>query len=113
MQIHPTFHISKLRRFVPNTIPSRKTGPPPEPEIVNGQERYEVEAILDSRLRRQKLEYLVKWKNFPRSENTWEPEENVDGADASIAEFYRLNPSAPRRISAAAFAAMNFRPLIC
>ena len=37
---------------------------------------YEVEEILDSRVSGRgggKLEYLIKWKNYPREELSWEP----------------------------------------
>ena len=69
MKIHPVFHVSRLRRFVPDPIPGRHPPPPPEPEIVNGEERYEVESIENSRLRRGKMEYLVKWKGYTRENN--------------------------------------------
>jgi hypothetical protein len=32
---------------------------PPPPEIVGGEERYEVEEIINSRMRGRKLQYLV------------------------------------------------------
>lgn len=35
---------------------------------------YDVEEILESRLRRGKIQYLVKWADYPLSEATWEPE---------------------------------------
>ena len=59
---------------------------------------YEVEQIIDSRLQRGKLQYLVKWKNYPIEESTWEPEDNLKKAKATIAKFHKENPSAPRRI---------------
>lgn len=31
--------------------------------------------------------YLVKWKNYPDSENTWEPRKNLKGALALVREF--------------------------
>ena len=37
---------------------------------------YEVEEIEDHRVNQGKLEYLVKWKGYDRSENTWEREDN-------------------------------------
>ena len=40
-------------------------------------EYFEVERILDSRERKGVTEYLIKWKNYDESHNSWEPESNV------------------------------------
>ncbi|KAM7344427.1 chromobox protein homolog 3-like [Cochliomyia hominivorax] len=37
-----------------------------------------VEKILSSRMRNRRLEYLLKWKGFDDSENSWEPAKNLD-----------------------------------
>jgi len=43
------------------------------------EERFEVEAILDSKEDGDQRLYLIKWKGFEKEEdNTWEPEENID-----------------------------------
>merc|ERR1712135_65080 len=42
------------------------------------EEEYTVEKILDKRTRGGKTEYLIKWEGYPDSENTWEPDENLD-----------------------------------
>ncbi|OXA45465.1 heterochromatin protein 1 [Folsomia candida] len=34
---------------------------------------YMVEAIQGQRTRQGRLEYLVKWENYPKEDNTWEP----------------------------------------
>lgn len=40
-------------------------------------EFYEVERIIKKRRHRSRgLEYFVKWRNFPTSDNTWEPASN-------------------------------------
>lgn len=38
-----------------------------------------VEKIVDKRITPEgKVEYLIKWRSYPNSDNTWEPEENCD-----------------------------------
>ena len=56
---------------------------------------YEVEEILNSRLYRDKLQYLIKWKDYLPSENKWVPATNVQ-AKRLINAFHRKNPSAVR-----------------
>uniref|UniRef100_A0A0N5CBA2 Chromo domain-containing protein n=1 Tax=Strongyloides papillosus TaxID=174720 RepID=A0A0N5CBA2_STREA len=38
---------------------------------------YIVEKLLNSRIRKNKKEYLVKWKEWGPKHNTWEPEDNI------------------------------------
>jgi hypothetical protein len=51
--------------------------------MIEGQEEYEVESIVGHRQfgRGKKLHYLIKWKGYPASDNTWEPEEDVHAPD--------------------------------
>ena len=60
---HPVFHVSLLEPHVPNTFPRRVVAPPP----VDGVSKFEVHSILDSRVRRRKLEYLVDWVGYDAS----------------------------------------------
>ena len=46
----PVFNVIKLVPAPADPIPGCQVAPPPLPELVNGEEHYELETILDSRL---------------------------------------------------------------
>jgi len=49
-RIHPIFHASLLDPYWANKIEGRRQTTPPPLGIVNGEVKYEVEAVLDSRI---------------------------------------------------------------
>ena len=51
MKIHPVFTQSKLQLYSPPTIPGQSITPQ-GPVVIEGEERYNVEAILNSKLTR-------------------------------------------------------------
>ena len=103
------FHVSKLKESLEDKNLHGPAQDPPPPEIINNQEEYEVETILDSRVSgRQGLQYLVKWKGYGNEENSWEPVTNLKHSKELIAEFHRLHPQAPLNI-ARAFFSIPFR----
>lgn len=51
------------------------------------EEEYVVERIIDKRIVDGQIEYFLKWKGYPESENTWEPRENLVGAPKLIKSF--------------------------
>uniref|UniRef100_A0A8K9UWS4 Chromo domain-containing protein n=3 Tax=Euteleosteomorpha TaxID=1489388 RepID=A0A8K9UWS4_ONCMY len=42
-----------------------------------GEHVFAVEGIEKKRIRKGKIEYLVKWRGWSPKYNTWEPEENI------------------------------------
>jgi len=74
IQKHRTFPVSLLHAAAEDPLTGQVT-PPPLPVIVEGEDTWEVEKILDSRRMRGQLQYLVKWRGF--ADPTWEPEENL------------------------------------
>ena len=48
---------------------------------------YQLEAIRDRRTSLGRVQYLIKWKDFPEEQNTWEPLTNLPNHSKEIAEF--------------------------
>ena len=71
-RIHNTFHVSLLTPYL-ETLAHRPNFFRPPPDLINGEEEQEVECILDHHFfgRNWKLQYLIKWKGFPDSNNEW------------------------------------------
>src|SRR5260221_5720337 len=89
MKVHPVFHNSLLKPYT-ETMAHGPNFELPTPEIVEGEEgHYEIERILTSHpTRNQKsTQYLVKWKGYPDSENSWIPEKELSHAKELLAKF--------------------------
>ncbi|MBW0553541.1 hypothetical protein O181_093256 [Austropuccinia psidii MF-1] len=94
--IHPVFHISLIQPVKISTIPNRHQEPPP-PIIIEEGEEWEVSQILDSKLKRVKLWYLVEWKGFIQDpeNSTWEPTENLNNCPELVKDVHSLYPDKP------------------
>ena len=71
MKIHNVFHIDLLLPYKETEAYGTPfTRPPP---IIDSEEEYEIEAILDARRkgRGHQLQYLVHWKGYPHSDDSW------------------------------------------
>ncbi|XP_077148729.1 uncharacterized protein LOC143809564 [Ranitomeya variabilis] len=65
--------------------------PPPQPVVIDGQEQFVVEEIIDSRIRRNRLQYLIRSQGYPPEEDFWEPVENIN-AQQKISRFHQRFP---------------------
>ena len=96
-RLHPVFHNSLLSPYKETTAHGPNYTRPP-PEIVGEEdEHYEVENILQSRLspNRRGIQYLVKWKGYPSSENSWLPASQTKHTAELVQQFHSRNPKAP------------------
>ena len=73
----------------------------PPPDLIDGVEEYKVEQILDSRChgRGRKVQYLVKWKGYPDSDNQWVNWDDMH-ADEALEVFKKHHPTAITHIRA-------------
>ncbi|KAL0195094.1 hypothetical protein M9458_008666, partial [Cirrhinus mrigala] len=96
-RISPTFHMSLLKpagrpEGVENLEGTAPQGP--TPLIIDGEEVYRVNTILDSRRRRGRLQYLVDWEDFGPEERSWVPAEDI--LDPSLTtDFHASHPDRP------------------
>jgi hypothetical protein len=109
--IHPVFHIDLLTPYK-ETIMHGPNFTRPTPELIDGEEEYSIEKILDSWHfgRRQRLQYLVKWEGYPDAENMWVDKDDVF-ADDKVREFKASNPNAITHIRGASSAKSSHPPL--
>ena len=61
--------------------------------------KWKVDYIVDSCLKRKKLEYLVHWKGYDNSDHTWEPKSNLRNAKDAIRDFHASHSSTPCTLS--------------
>ena len=84
--IDNNFHVSLLRPAALG-FPDQQQPRPPPVELATEEEdaSYEVEEILDVRVRRGRSQYLVRWTGY--NDPTWESEENLDNCEELLREF--------------------------
>jgi hypothetical protein len=109
--IHPVFHIDLLMPYRETTM----HGPNftrPAPELIDGEEEYAVEKILDSRhfSRRQCLQYLVKWEGYPDSDNMWVDKDDIS-ADDKVWDFKASNPESEVHLRQAHVVSIPYPPI--
>lgn len=93
LKIDNNFHVSFLKPAVIEYPSQHNEAPPPIEITPSGHEVHEVEAILDSRIRRKKVQYLVRWTGT--NDTTWEPWEHLYNCRESIVDFHKAYPDAP------------------
>jgi len=96
-QLHPVFNVVKLSAAPEDLILERRPQTPLPPIVVDGEEEWEVEEILDSCWYRKRFQFLVKWKGFSKEHNSWEAASDVKAPDL-VTEYYRKHLAAPRHI---------------
>ena len=85
MRIHLVVNVSQIVRYKEQMKGQKKEeGKPIE---VEGVEEWKVEKILNKKMIRGVVKYLIQWKSFMVEGDTWERRENLKNAEKLIEEF--------------------------
>ena len=87
IKIHPVVNVSRIHRYVGQVEGQKREQP--ALVIINREEEWEVEKILNKWQIRGKDKYLVQWKGFTAESDTWEGRENLGNTKEAIEEFER------------------------
>jgi len=85
IRIHPVVNVSRIRRYKLQVEGQRKEMP--QPVVIEGEEEWEVEKIMNKRKVWGRDKYLVRWKGCTAEEDTWESRENLKNAMELVKEF--------------------------
>ena len=81
MKIHSVFHVSLLEKINQNVIAERTE--------TQNEEEYEIEKILERASIEDKDHYLIKWKDYSISKNTWESRKHLRNAQNLVRRYHR------------------------
>jgi hypothetical protein len=76
VRVHPVLHVSQLQRYHAEPGDERVTIPPP-PEVIDGEEHFFVEQLLASKGPEDRRQYLVRWRGYDASQNSWMFEDDL------------------------------------
>ena len=95
-RIHPVFHVSLLSPYHETDEHGPNFTRPP-PGVEGDELAYEIEKIADSALTRNKrgVQYRVRWKGYPPSEDQWLSASNLKNAREAVEEFHARCPAKP------------------
>ena len=84
--IHPVFHASLLSKYKENDIHGPNYTDPP-PDLIGGEEEWEVEAITNHKRFRNGMRYLVRWKGYSSAEDSWQTANELKNARKILNDY--------------------------
>ncbi len=115
-KIHPRFNEKLLTPYIPPAFPNQELPPPPPPDLINDEEEFEIEEVLDSQPRtirgrkgkksQKAMDYFVKWKGWMWEHNSWVRDQEMGNAQEAIDE-YEERTNSVRRLDATKIVTRN------
>ena len=92
-KIHPVFHASLLTPYQ-ETSEHGESFPTPPPEVIDGFEEHEIEAILNHKVTHactgaKSYQFLVSWLDTPQEEDEWFHESQLKNARDLVNRYKR------------------------
>jgi hypothetical protein len=76
------FYINFLESYV------RRAGEkPPNSILIDENNKFLMNRLLDERILKEKIEYLIKWVGYSDYNNTWKSLQNLDNCEIAIHDF--------------------------
>ncbi|KEP45030.1 putative Transposon Tf2-1 polyprotein, partial [Rhizoctonia solani 123E] len=88
MRVHNVFYLGLPSKVKEDPKTPFKERPPPV--TIEGEEEYEVEAIVDHKREGDQMFYKIKWKGYGPESNTWEPKENLENAENFLKKYHSM-----------------------
>jgi len=87
IKIHPVVNVSRVQKYTSQVEGQRKEKP--QPVVIEEEEEWKVEKIINKQWVREREKYLVWWKGCMAEEDTWENKENLKNAMEVVNKFER------------------------
>jgi len=85
VKIHLVVNVSRVQRYTSQVEGQKKEMP--QPMVIEGEEEWKVEKIMNKRRVRGRDKYLVWWKECTAEKDTWESKKNLKNASDLVEEF--------------------------
>ena len=59
----------------------------PPPDILEGEEEYEVEAIISHCRKGKGFQYLIRWKGYAPSDDSWVSEKSLEHSEEILEDY--------------------------
>ena len=91
-KIHPVFHTTLLSPYCKNNVHGPNF-PTPPPDLIAGEEEYEIEWILRHRGSLSRQSFLIQWKGYSAEEDSWVPERDLKNAKSALNNYKKRHPT--------------------